>query len=203
MVDVFHGHWLAMKKRIVKMALMSHCSAKNKVSLQFGKIRATATKNKQNTHQQNECTNFMRFLPVRWWYDEELWSLKYSTEWYNITNVLEESQMCPGLQVLYFPIYKSNGCISQPHFLKLQVDILLICCVKPEFKILIYFVSLYCFIEKKNDWRTLFRSSFVKNLRNAMLYFQHKGILKNTETFEWCLGVFYANKNLKLRKKRP
>ena len=36
--------------------------------------------------------------------------------------------------MLYFPMYKSNGCISQPHFLKL--DILLICCVKPEFKIL-------------------------------------------------------------------
>ena len=45
--------------------------------------------------------------------------------------------MCPGLQVQYFPMYKSNGCISQPHLLKLQVDILLICCLKPEFKILI------------------------------------------------------------------
>ena len=31
--------------------------------------------------------------------------------------------MCPGL--LYFRMYKSNGCISQPHSLKLQVDILL------------------------------------------------------------------------------
>ena len=44
----------------------------------------TATKNKQNTHQQNECTNFMRFLLVRRfllmrrWYDGELLSLKYS-----------------------------------------------------------------------------------------------------------------------------
>ena len=28
-------------------------------------IITTATKNKQNTHQQNQSTNFMRFLPVR------------------------------------------------------------------------------------------------------------------------------------------
>ena len=35
-----------------------------------------------------------------------------------------------------------------------------------------------------------------------MLYFQHKGILKNTETFERCLGTFSANKNLKLLKRR-
>ena len=127
MVDVFHGRWLAMEKKIVRMALMSHCSAKNKVSLPFGKISTTtATKNKQNTHQQNEWTNFMRFLLMRRCYDEELWSLKYSTEWFNITNVLEESQICPGLQLLYFPTYKSNGCISQPHFLKLQVDVLLV-----------------------------------------------------------------------------
>ena len=45
--------------------------------------------------------------------------------------------MCPGLQVLYFLMYKSNGCISQPHRLKFQVDISLICCVKTEFKILV------------------------------------------------------------------
>ena len=65
--------------------------------------------------------------------------------------------MCPGLQVLYFPLYKSNGCISLPHFLNL--DILLIFCVKPLVQNDYYFVRLYSSIEKKNhmDRVTLFR----------------------------------------------
>ena len=68
--------------------------------------------------------------------------------------------MCPGLQVLYFPVYKSNGSMSQLHRLKLLVDVLLICCVKPEFKILITLLhDNYSSIEKKNrmDRVTLFR----------------------------------------------
>ena len=66
--------------------------------------------------------------------------------------------MCPGLQALYFLMYKSNGCISQPHRLKLQVDILLICGVKPELKILIFLLH-YKVPSRKNrmDKVTLFR----------------------------------------------
>ena len=65
--------------------------------------------------------------------------------------------MCAGLQVLYFPMFKSNGCISQPHRLKLEVNILLICCVKREFKILIILLH-YIVPSKKNrmDRVTLF-----------------------------------------------
>lgn len=44
-----------------------------------------------------------------------------------------------------------------------------------------------------------------KSPKSAMLtlYFQHKGILINTQTFEWCLGARSANKYLKLLKRRP
>ena len=59
--------------------------------------------------------------------------------------------MCPGLQVLYFPLYKSNGCRSQPRRLKLQVDILLICCLKPGFKILIILLH-YIVRSRKNSY---------------------------------------------------
>ena len=58
--------------------------------------------------------------------------------------------MCPGLQVLYFPMYKSNGCINQPHFLELQVDVLLVCSVKPEFKILIILLHYIVSSRKKS-----------------------------------------------------
>ena len=63
--------------------------------------------------------------------------------------------MCPGLQVLYFPMYKSNGCIRQPNRLKLQVDILLICCIKPEFKILI--ILLRYIVVKLYGWSDTFQ----------------------------------------------